>query len=112
MRSVLRPLTSVAAVALSAGVVLAGTPLPDPPFSSGGFVAPDSTVYKQELNVGKLLTKYSQGLAKCDQKAVLNLQLAYEPANAGKVPERTAGVDRCAGRRTTSSTRPPATRSS
>jgi len=87
MRSLLRPLMSVAAVALSAGVVLAGTPLPDPPFSSGGFVAPDSLVYKQELNVGKLLTKYSQGLAKCDQKAVLNLQLAYEPPGAQKVPE-------------------------
>jgi hypothetical protein len=78
---------SVATMALSATVVLAGTPLPDPPFSSGGFVAPDSLVYKQELNVGKLITKWSGGFAKCDQKAVISLQLAYEPANLGKVPE-------------------------
>ncbi len=87
MRSSLVRLMSVAAVALSASVVLAGTPLPDPPFSSGGFVAPDSLVYKQELNVGKLISKYSTNLAKCDQKAVINLQLAYEPANMAKVPE-------------------------
>jgi hypothetical protein len=86
MRSPLVLSTSVAAVALSAGIVFAGTPLPDPPFSSGGFVPPDSTVFKQEVNVGKLLTKYSSNLAKCDMKAVLALQLAYEPANAGKVP--------------------------
>jgi hypothetical protein len=94
MRSLLRPLTSVAAIALSAGVVLAGTPLPDPPFSSGGFVAPDSLVYKQELSVGKVLTKYSVGLAKCDMKAVIALQLAYEPANLAKVPDvQQAWVD-------------------
>jgi len=87
MRSSLRPLTSIAAVVLSAGVVLAGTPLPDPPFSSGGFVPPDSLVFKQEVSVGKIVSKYAATVAKCDMKAVIGLQLAYEPANAQKVAE-------------------------
>jgi len=82
-RSLLIPL---AAVALTASIA-SGTPLPDPPFSSGGFIPPDSTVYKQEVNVGKILSKYASSAAKCDIKAVKDLQLAYEPANQAKVPE-------------------------
>lgn len=69
-----------------ASAALAGTPLPNPPFSSGGFVPPDSTVFKQEVAVGKVVTKYAASIAKCDQTAVLALQLAYEPANQQKVP--------------------------
>jgi hypothetical protein len=86
---------SVAAVALSAGFVLAGTPLPDPPFSSGGFVPPDSLTYREELNVGKVLTKYAATVAKCDMKAVIALQLAYEPENMGKVPDVQASWTSC-----------------
>jgi len=72
--------------ALAASTAFAGTPLPDPPFSNGGFVPPNSTVLKQEVAVGKVLTKYAATIAKCDQAAVLALQLAYEPANQNKVP--------------------------
>ena len=57
---------SAGAICLTASITLAGTPLPNPPFSSGGFVPPDSTAFSQEVNVGKLLTKYALGLAKCD----------------------------------------------
>jgi hypothetical protein len=67
-------------------VALAGTPLPDPPFSNGGFVPPNSIVGKQEIAVLKILTKYAVNRTKCDQKAVIGLQLAYEPTNQGKVP--------------------------
>jgi hypothetical protein len=76
--------------AFMASGAFAATPLPNPPFSSGGFVPPDSTVLKQEVAVGKVLTKYAGAIAKCDQKAVLALELAYEPANQQKVP---AGQD-------------------
>lgn len=72
--------------AFFASAAFAGTPLPNPPFSSGGFVPPDSLTLKQEVSVGKLLTKYAASIAKCDQAAVIALQLAYEPANAQKVP--------------------------
>ncbi len=77
---------SLAAVALSAGIAF-GTPLPDPPFADGGFVPPDSTMYKQEYNVWKLLVKDAAYQAKCDIKAMVNLQLAYEPANPTKIAE-------------------------
>ena len=86
MRSVFHRSISLAAVALTAGIALA-TPLPDPPFSNGGFVPPDRLVYKQETSVSKVLTKYATKTAKCDYNAVLNLQLAYEPNNASKIPE-------------------------
>ena len=77
---------SLAAVALGAGIAF-GTPLPDPPFSSGGDIPPDSTVYRQEYFVSKVLTKYAVNGGKCDYKAVLGLQLAYEPANPTKIAE-------------------------
>lgn len=67
-------------------IALAGTPLPDPPFSSGGFVPPTKLALTQELNVAKLISKYAGLRARCDQNALLALQLAYEPANTGKVP--------------------------
>src|SRR5262249_59610015 len=54
--------------------------------TTGGFVPPDSLVFKQEVTVGKLLSKYALGKAKCDWSALIALQLAYEPANMGKVP--------------------------
>ena len=63
-------------------VALAG-PLPDPPFSSGGFNPPDTTVYKQELGVGKVISKYSVSRTMCDQKAVSALQKAYPPTGDG-----------------------------
>jgi hypothetical protein len=80
-------LFSLAGVLVAAGAAFGGTPLPDPPFTSGGFVPPDSTVYKQEAGVGKILTKYAVSIAKCDWKAVIGLQLAYEPANPTKIQE-------------------------
>jgi len=79
-------LVSIGVSAFFAGAAFAGTPLPNPPFSNGGFVPPDSLTLKEEVSVGKLLTKYAASIAKCDQAAVIALQLAYEPANAQKVP--------------------------
>jgi hypothetical protein len=84
------------AICLASGIA-AATPLPDPPFDAaeGGFVPPDSDVYKQEVAVGKLLTKYALSKTKCDQKAVIALQLAYEPPGAPKVPDVQADWDEC-----------------
>jgi hypothetical protein len=87
MRSAFYRSITLAAVGLTAGVTLAGTPLPDPPFSSGGFVPPDSTVYRQEYYVSKVIAKYAVKSAKCDINAVVGLQLAYEPANPTKIAE-------------------------
>jgi hypothetical protein len=82
------------AIGLGAGIAVAGTPLPNPPFTTGGFVPPDSLAFKQEVTVGKLLSKYALGLAKCDQKALIGLQLAYEPANPTKIDDlQTAWTD-------------------
>ena len=53
-----------------ASAALAGTPLPNPPFSSGGFVPPDSTVLKQEVASGRS-SQVRGRVAKCDQTAVL-----------------------------------------
>src|SRR5262245_30019307 len=78
--------TMAAGIVLLASSIAFGTPLPNPPFTSGGFVPPDSDVYKQESAVSKLLNKYAVSKTKCDQKAVLALQLAYEPPGAPKVP--------------------------
>src|SRR5262249_59810365 len=67
------------------GIAVAGTPLPNPPFTTGGFVPPDSLAFKQEVAVGKVLSKYALGLAKCGQQALIGLQLAYEPATPAKI---------------------------
>ena len=88
MRSAFYRSISLAAVVLATGVAFA-TPLPDPPFSNGG-VVPSSITYKQEYNVSKVLTKYAVNTAKCDYKAVIGLQLAYEPNNATKIAELQA----------------------
>ena len=87
MQHRLRRLVTAGAGLAVASAAIAGTPLPDPPFSTGGFVPPDSIAFKQEVAVAKFLTKYSKNRAKCDQKAVPALQLAYEPANPTKIPE-------------------------
>jgi len=87
MKRTLRILVTAGALGLGAGIALAGTPLPNPPFTSGGFVPPDSLVLKQEVAVGKILSKYALGRAKCDWSALIALQLAYEPENMQKVPE-------------------------
>jgi hypothetical protein len=88
-------LVSTGICAFFASAAFAGTPLPNPPFSSGGFVPPDSLTLKQEVTVGKLLTKYAASLAKCDQAAVIALQLAYEPTNTQKVPDVQAKWTTC-----------------
>ena len=80
-------LVSMGICAFFASAAFAATPLPNPPFSHGGFVPPDSLTLKQEVTVGKLLTKYAASLAKCDQAAIIALQLAYEPTNTQKVPD-------------------------
>jgi hypothetical protein len=69
------------------GTALAGTPLPDPPFSGGGFVPPTKLALTQELNAAKLIAKYAGKRAKCDHAALIALQLAYEPVGTPKVPE-------------------------
>jgi hypothetical protein len=86
MQRSLRGTVTAGAVFLTATLAVAGTPLPNPPFTAGGFVPPDSLVFKQEVAVGKILTKYAVGKSKCDQKAVIALELAYEPVGMPKVP--------------------------
>ena len=75
-------LVSGSAIVFSAQVLMAG-PLPDPPFQFGGFNPPDQNVLKQELAVGKIISKYAAARASCDQKAVSGLQKAYPPAGDG-----------------------------
>jgi hypothetical protein len=82
-------------IVLWAGIAAAGTPLPDPPFSNGGFVPPDALAYKNEGYVAKLMSKYATTRAKCDYTAVLGLQLAYTPANPTKVSEVQAKWTAC-----------------
>jgi hypothetical protein len=77
---------AIGLLAFSVGTA-AATPLPDPPFSSGGFVPPTSLDLRIEGYVGRSLLKYLTNSRKCDYKAVLELQLAYEPANATKIAE-------------------------
>jgi hypothetical protein len=86
MQRSLRGTVTVGTVFLTASLAVAGTPLPNPPFTSGGFVPPDSLAFKQEVAVGRLFTKYALKKSKCDQKAVIALQLAYEPVGMPKVP--------------------------
>src|SRR5262249_13550644 len=88
-------LVSVGVCAFIASAAFAGTPLPNPPFSSGGFVPPASRTPKQEVSVGTLPTKSPAPLAKCDQAAVTALQLAYEPTNQQKVPDVQAKWTTC-----------------
>jgi hypothetical protein len=95
MRSSFHRSLSLAAVALASGVAFAGTPLPNPPFSFGGFVPPDSAVYRQEYYVSKTIEKYAAKSGQCDYKAVLGLQLAYEPNNATKIAELQAAWQAC-----------------
>ena len=90
--------TVIAGAVCLASSIATGTPLPNPPFMTGGFVPPDSDVYKQEVAVGKLLTKYALSKTKCDQKAVIALQLAYEPPGAPKVPDVQADWTECQGK--------------
>ncbi len=98
MHTSIRQLTLASALAVMTGGVAFATPLPNPPFTTGGFVPPDSAVLKQELAVGKLLTKYAVSRGKCDAKALLALQLAYEPVGMPKVPTvQAAWVDCQAG---------------
>ncbi|HZR83498.1 MAG TPA: hypothetical protein VFD92_20560 [Candidatus Binatia bacterium] len=71
------------------------TTLPNPPFASGGFVAPDKYVLKQEEYVKKLLGDYLKKRVKCDAIALVNLQLAYTPQNQHKVPDIQASWQGC-----------------
>src|SRR5262245_49112422 len=87
-------LVPTAAAALSVSVALAG-PLPDPPFSGGGFTPADTTVLKQEQGVGKVISKYSASRTKCDQKAVSDLQKAYAAVDAAKVAAAHAKWSTC-----------------
>jgi len=98
MQRSLSRLIPVGAIALTCSAAFAGTPLPNPPFSSGGFVPPDSLVLRQEVSVGKVLTKYATSIAKCDQVAVNGLQLAYEPANPTKIQDLQDAWNLCRGK--------------
>lgn len=91
----IRRMAIVCSLVLVNGGIAAGVPLPSPPFTTGGFVPPDSTILKQEIAVGKLLTKYAVGRGKCDARAVTDLQLAYEPAGMAKVPAVQVAWTQC-----------------
>jgi hypothetical protein len=70
---------------LVSGPALGGTPLPNPPFADGGFVAPTSAVYKQEYYALRTLASYAARRLKCDLHAVGDLTQAYTPENPTKV---------------------------
>jgi hypothetical protein len=74
------------------------TPLPDPPFSGGGFIAPSTDVLRQEEKVVKLLQTITRKRAICDWTAVVPLQLAYTPANPTKIEEVQAKWTECVQR--------------
>ncbi len=95
MQRSLGRLVSAGSVLLAASIALAGTPLPNPPFSTGGFVPPTSFVLRQELAVGTILSRYAVSRTKCDAKAVTGLQLAYEPANPTKIAELQEAWTEC-----------------
>lgn len=74
---------AVRAALFAAGALLAGTagtagtagatPLPNPPFTEGGFVPPDSAVLKAEAAVSKVIAKAVGNGAKCYTKGVANI---------------------------------------
>lgn len=81
------------AAAIAAGAILAGTagatPLPNPPFTEGGFVPPNDDVLKAEQSVSKTVAKAVGNGAKCYTKGVANIF-------AGKAgPEGDGGVNTC-----------------
>lgn len=75
-----------------------GAPLPDPPFSGGGFIAPSSDVLRQEERVIKLLAQVMRKRATCDWTAVTQLQLAYTPTQQTKVDAAQAKWTACVQR--------------
>jgi hypothetical protein len=95
MRRTVRFGVSVSVAVFAVATALAGTPLQNPPFSSGGFVPPDATTLKQESYVSRLLGKYAAYVGKCNASAVVKLQLAYEPENQMKVPDMQAWWTAC-----------------
>ena len=82
-------------VTLAAGAALAGTPLPDPPFTAGGFNPPSKDVLKQEQAVGGIIGKYVDARSKCDQKAIGAQQKAYEAGDVAKQTENTGKWTAC-----------------
>ena len=68
-RKFMSMLTGAAAVFVATSA-LAGTLLPNPPFTNGGFVAPNKDDAKAEKSVAGNLAKYGGASSKCTQKLV------------------------------------------
>ena len=72
-------------LALMVAATAQATPLPNPPFSGGGFIAPTKDVLRQEEYVNKAILNYAKKRSTCDRYAVNSLQLAYTPVNGDKI---------------------------
>jgi hypothetical protein len=73
----------------------AATPLPNPPFADGGFVAPSYVTYKQEYYALRTLVAYSARRLKCDLHALGALTLAYTPNNPTKIADVQSAWTAC-----------------
>lgn len=67
--------------------------LPDPPFAVGGFVSPTKAALKAQLKVEKLMERYLTRNAKCDRKAVEDLNQLFPPIGSGAAGPIQAAVD-------------------
>lgn len=94
MRHTIVGLACSAISAVAAAAALA-TPLPNPPFTGGGFVAPSRDVLRQEEYVLKALNNYAKKRTTCDSIAVNSLQLAYTPVNGDKIAAVQAKWQAC-----------------
>lgn len=63
----------------------AATPLPDPPFTGGGYVPVSKYVLKQEVAVLKVLANYTLRRSSCDTGLLDDLVLAYTSASGSKI---------------------------
>lgn len=91
-RKFMTMLTGAAAVFVASSA-LAGTLLPNPPFTDGGFVPPNKDDAKAEKAVAGNLNKYGGATAKCDQKLVSASTKAA--GDAGKLADAATKYTDC-----------------
>ncbi len=72
---------------------LAVTPLPNPPFTGGGFVPPDKDTGKAEDSIAAALSKFGPAYPACIAKVVSGLFAAA--GDAAKVAKANAGFTAC-----------------
>lgn len=91
-RKFMTMLTGAAAVFVASSA-LAGTLLPDPPFTNGGFVPPNKDDAKAEKAVAGNLNKYGGASSKCTQKLVSASTKAA--GDAGKLADAATKYSDC-----------------